>query len=65
MKLENVTEAIQEAQRFLKKARVVEKAMKADEKKGYLRYYGGPDAAAMKRASLDLTKILAKMRHEI
>lgn len=50
-------EAIYEAERFIKKARLAITALESDEF-----YWSGPHTAAAKRSSLDLTKILAKLR---
>jgi hypothetical protein len=49
--------AIAEAERFLIRARAL-----ADKTEGEPHVYGGPEAAAMKRASMDLTRSLAEMR---
>ncbi len=58
MKHSNVKSAIAEAERFLKRA----KKLIPDD---YGKVSTGENAAACKRASLDLTKALAKMRREI
>lgn len=56
----NVSECIKEANRFIYWARIVEKEMKNS-----AFYWGGKNSASMKRASLDLTRALAKMRTDI
>lgn len=64
----DLTEAIEEATRFLKRAKELNR--KSHE---YFKKHGiienpdingwGPKCAAVKRASMDLTKPLAKLRH--
>lgn len=55
----NLNEAIAEAERFLVRAKAAEAATAALKHEWDI---GGPECAAAKRASLDLTKALAKMR---
>jgi hypothetical protein len=56
-------EAIAEAQRFVKLAKLVQfTSTKAMDGKTYEYVVTGPQPAAAKRASLDLTKALARMR---
>jgi len=57
MKLDDVKEAEAEARRFLKRV-----AAYKTEGHGETNYWPSPDRAALTRASLDLTKALAKMR---
>ena len=58
MKIDNVIAAIAEAERFLKRARLV----RNEAGKNTIFAMNGANAAACKRASLDLTRALAKMR---
>jgi hypothetical protein len=48
--------AINEAERFIRMARIAASALKDDT------YYGGKETAAAKRASMDLTRALADVR---
>jgi hypothetical protein len=59
MKNKNVLTAIAEAERFLIAAKKVHESRWS---KGFAE--GGINAAACKRASLDLTRALAKMRND-
>lgn len=59
MKNKNVLAAIAEARRFIEAAKKVVPSGYGDSVEH------GPDAAAAKRASLDLTKSLARMRREL
>ncbi len=62
MKFENLQEAKLECVRFLKRVEALEKVTsEAEVMRGW--WVGPrPECAAVKRASLDLTKALAKMR---
>lgn len=53
-------EAVLEARRFIKKAEEISKTSEFIEVSGN---YQGAGAAAVKRASMDLTKVLAKLRN--
>lgn len=57
-KLEEIEEAINEAMRFIQKARVAHASLKTEVES----FYHSSSYAAAKRASLDLTRALAKMR---
>jgi hypothetical protein len=63
MKMAAVKEAIQEAERFIKAAKKIKETTCKD-CFGIVRKFDpyGADAAACKRASMDLTRALAKMR---
>ena len=63
MKMAAVKEAIAEAERFIKKAKNVKEDAWKD-KFGNVHKFNpsGASAAACKRASMDLTRALAKMR---
>ena len=61
MRLMDVEEAVAEAKRFIKKANALlnnndKVMMPAD------RFWGSKNSAAVKRASMDLTRALAEMR---
>ncbi|RRJ85924.1 hypothetical protein EG850_11095 [Gulosibacter macacae] len=58
MRRSDLEEAVAEARRFLDRA---ERALSADHDPDYPYLYG-PEAAAVKRASMDLTKALPKLR---
>lgn len=60
MTLESLVEAAREADRFIAKARRAVSRLKSDGE-----HYAGPrpEVAAAKRASMDLTRALAAMRH--
>lgn len=62
MKIENLKEAIEEAQRFLKRAEDLRK--KTSKESAYV--YGGfpKESGSVKRASMDLTRSLAKLRND-
>lgn len=64
MKIENLKEAIEEAKRFLKRAEDLRK--KTSKKSGYVYVYGGfpKESGSVKRASMDLTRSLAKLRND-
>lgn len=57
-RLDDIEEAINEAVRFIQKARIAHGSLKT----GVEPFYHAPSYAAAKRASLDLTRALAKMR---
>lgn len=59
MKKSNVETAIAEAKRFLKRAKAANAELETD-----ISWGKGELNAACKRASLDLTKALAKMRRD-
>ena len=59
MTSENLSTAISEAMRFLQRARELDRLL------GKREYWsGGPESAAVRRSSMDLTKALAKLRRE-
>ena len=58
MNIENLNEAINEAERFLEKAKVVREKVKVD---NYV-FYGCKQTGALKRASMDLSRALSKIR---
>jgi len=58
--IENLETAIFEAERFITQAKLAINDLK--EYKADRRYYAGIHAAAAKRASMDLTRSLAKVR---
>lgn len=61
MTYKNVLEAEKEAKRFLEKMREFKSRRKEDgETSKYI--YGTKESGALKRASMDLTRSLAKMR---
>ena len=60
MKLENINQAMEEASRFILKA----KAVKVKELEDKLCFYGCKETAALRRASMDLTRALSKLRQE-
>ena len=57
-----IKDAVKEAHRFIEKANAVLKDMKSGQNCDPIYYYGGSVNAAMKRASLDLSKALVKVR---
>ena len=57
-KLDEIEAAINEAVRFIHNARIAHASLKTEVES----FYRSPSYAAAKRASLDLTKSLAKMR---
>lgn len=65
MNIKAIDEAMEEMRRFKKAAEAVKKKY-PDHKKGGKLYdvdlWGGPETAALRRASLDLTRALARMR---
>jgi len=50
--------AIGEAHRFIARAEAAKQRLERDENA----YFGSPQTAAVKRASMDLTKVLAEIR---
>lgn len=63
MKTENLKEAIEEAKRFLKRAEDLNK--KVSKKESAYIYGGYPkESGSVKRASMDLTRSLAKLRND-
>lgn len=65
MKVDNIIKAEQEARRFLTKAAALRdhtKTMSTKDGMSYLRF-GGKHTAALRRASLDLTRSLADLRN--
>ena len=62
MKIQNILEAKEEAKRFLKKLKEVEDNQF---KKGVKLTYTSKETGALKRASMDLTRSLSKMRNNI
>lgn len=63
MKQGNLTLAKNEAKRFLEKIADLEIKIKSSEDK-YLLQTGCVETAALKRSSLDLTRVLARLRRE-
>ena len=59
MNLDTVNEAITEARRFIQRAEAWKK-VEAEKAKSY--YNNPKESGAMRRASMDLTRALAKMR---
>lgn len=57
MKADDIRAAVAEAKRFLDRTKGALEHVESEH-----RIWPSPDVAAMKRASLDLTKALAKMR---
>lgn len=62
MKIENIEEAVAEAKRFIKKANAHLDRAKKDK---YYYLVGTKESGACKRASLDLTRALSKMRQDV
>jgi len=58
MREQAIKEAIEEASRFISKARIAQDKLKEDR----LAYMGCAETAACRRASMDLTKSLARLR---
>ena len=56
MNEQSLKNALTEAERFIRIARIADSALKANT------YYGGKETAAAKRASMDLTRALADVR---
>ena len=62
MEIETLKTAMQEAERFLKRAEILLKnSTENGEFKNY-RFHSSKDSASVKRASLDLTRSLADLR---
>jgi hypothetical protein len=57
--MNDVTEAVKEAERFLKKAQELKSK---HQEIGDAMFWGSPETGAVKRASMDLTRALAKIR---
>ena len=57
-KIDQYQEAIDEAKRFIKKAGIAQKKMKEDS----YAICGCKETGAVKRASMDLTRVLAELR---
>ncbi|MCJ7829344.1 MAG: hypothetical protein MUP81_06360 [Dehalococcoidia bacterium] len=57
-KIQILIEAIIEAERFIKRAKAAKKDLESDEC-----YSSSKEVAAAKRASMDLSRILTKVRH--
>ncbi len=55
---DSLIEAMEETQRFLTAARLAQKRLKDDK----YSHFGSPETAACRRASMDLTRALAKLR---
>ncbi len=64
MKVENIKEAIAEAECFLRRARAVIQLKEHGMPNHPYITTDGKTAAACKRASMDLTRSLAKMRYD-
>ncbi|MDD4390233.1 MAG: hypothetical protein PHW03_05455 [Eubacteriales bacterium] len=62
MEIAAVREAIKEAERFIQKAKKVKQMTFSNGEKSTVYTEYGSESAACKRASMDLTKALAKMR---
>lgn len=69
MKIENILEAEQEVKRFLKKLKEVKESKMNKDKftknNDSHRTYTSKETGALKRSSLDLTRVLSKMRNDI
>lgn len=59
MRIENINEAVNEAKRFIEKVNAYKKA---EVEKGEAYYLIPKESGALRRASLDLTRALAKLR---
>lgn len=65
MKIENINSATEEAKRFLKVVIEMRKRAKSDyEFMNYFEMGKYKETAALRRASMDLTRALSKMRNE-
>ena len=62
MNKDTLNEAIQEAERYLKKAK---RAQKASEVNKYFYITGCVESAACRRASMDLSRALSNMRRNL
>jgi hypothetical protein len=58
VELKRIETAIEEAERFVKRARVMADALRA----GLESWRQSPERAAMRRASMDLTRVLPPLR---
>jgi hypothetical protein len=58
MNIENIQEAEQECKRFLKRCTEAKKRIKEDK----YALYGSKETGALKRSSMDLTRVLVKLR---
>jgi hypothetical protein len=64
MEIENLQSAIEEAERFVKKAKQLEKTFDAGGRTAGTIYGFPAEQGAVKRASMDLTRSLAKLRNQ-
>ena len=62
MRRDDLALAIEEAERFIKRGRVALAVPPDPEYPSTKAYVYGPEAAAVKRASMDLTKALPRLR---
>jgi len=62
MKIEEIKKAEAEAERFLSRVNDLWDAMGQTNCKRYMMANGSPETGAVRRASMDLTRQLAKMR---
>ncbi len=62
MEIETLKTAMQEAERFLKRAEILLKKSTEDGEFKHYRFNSSKDSASVKRASLDLTRSLADLR---
>lgn len=60
MKIEDLNDAILEAERFLKRAKIAKTKYASDKMTTY--FYTCKEAAAVKRASMDLSRALTQIR---
>lgn len=63
IRVKTLKAAVSEAKRFIEAAEIVEREVDKNEyDKGHIIYEGGQYCAAMKRASMDLSRALAEVR---
>lgn len=62
MEIETLKTAMQEAERFLKRAEILLKKSTEDGEFKHYHFHSSKDSASVKRASLDLTRSLADLR---
>lgn len=62
MKVETLKTAMQEAERFLKRAEALLENSTENGEFKYFRFHCSKDSASVKRSSLDLTRSLADLR---
>lgn len=64
MKLDNLDKAIQEAERFIEKAKVARESRQPSTYAPSIYYFRGLESSACKRSSMDLTRALSKLRQD-